>query len=138
MNSTLTTFSYDASNGVLKELQTLSTLPPDFKGENSTAELVIHPSGRYVYGSNRGHNSIAVFNVDRMKGTLTWIQDVPTEGKIPRGFAIDPSGRFLLAANQNSDNIAILKIDAATGHLSSTGKTINAPAPVDIKFVKIP
>lgn len=138
MNSTLTAFSYDAANGVLKELQTLSTLPPDFKGENSTAELAIHPSGRFLYGSNRGHNSIAVYNIDRMKGTLTWIQDEPTQGKIPRGFAIEPSGHFLLAANQNSDNIAILRIDPTTGQLSSTGKTINAPAPVDIKFAKIP
>jgi 6-phosphogluconolactonase len=138
MNSTLTAFSYDASNGLLKELQTLSTLPADFKGENSTAELAIHPSGRYLYGSNRGHDSIAVYSIDRMKGTLTWIQDEPTQGKIPRGFGIEPTGRFLLAANQNSDNIAILRIDPATGRLSSTGKTISAPAPVDIKFVKVP
>ncbi len=138
MNSTLTTFSYNSSEGTLKELQTLSTLPAEFREDTSTAELVMHPSGKFIYGSNRGHNSIVVFKVDPKTGMLTWVQTESTQGKIPRGFGIDPSGRFLLAANQNSDNIVVFRIDLATGRLHSTGQTINVPSPVDIKFVKIP
>jgi len=137
LNSTLTTFSYDAKTGALHELQTVPSLPKDFTGENSPAEIVVHPSGRFVYGSNRGHNSIAVFSADPTKGTLTLVEHVSTEGKAPRNFEIDPEGKRLLVANQESDNIVVFRIDAKTGRLTPTGQELKVPAPVCIRFLPI-
>jgi len=101
MGSSVTAFSYNAATGVLRELQTISTLPQGFKGQNDDAEVVLHPSGRFLYGSNRGHDSIAVFAIHAQKGTLTPVEDIPTQGKTPRNFAIDPTGAYLFAANQD-------------------------------------
>ncbi|HEV2349473.1 MAG TPA: lactonase family protein [Terriglobia bacterium] len=134
MGSLMTAFSYNAAHGTLRELQQISTLPKDFKGENNDAEVVVHPSGRFLYGSNRGHDSIAVFAIDQQKGTLTPIQDVSTGGKEPRNFAIDPTGKYLFAANQNSNTIVIFRIDPKTGRLTPTGEKVDVASPVCVTF----
>jgi 6-phosphogluconolactonase len=135
MGSTVTAFSYDAASGALQELQTVSTLPKGFAGENTTAEVEVHPTGRFLYGSNRGHDSIAVFAIDARKGTLTPVEYVSTQGKTPRNFAIDPTGSYLLAANQDSNNLVVFRIDTQSGHLTPTGQVAEVPAPVCIEFV---
>ena len=135
MGSTVTAFSYDPAHGVLKELQTISTLPENFKGENSTAEVQVHPSGKFLYGSNRGHDSIAVFAIDPDKGTLSLVERQSTQGKTPRNFGIDPSGQYLLAANQDSGTVVVFRIDPQTGHLSPTGQVVEVPSPVCVKFL---
>jgi 6-phosphogluconolactonase len=134
MKSTLTAFNYDAAAATLTELQTLSTLPEGFTGNNSTAEVVAHPSGKFVYGSNRGHNSIAVFQVDGKTGRLTAAGHQGEGIKTPRNFNIDPSGKFLLVGSQAGDNVAVFRIDQATGALSPTGHKVEVGAPVCIKF----
>ena len=136
MGSTVTAFSIDLKAGTLQRLQSVSTLPKDFKGENDDAEIHIHPSGKFLYASNRGHDSIAIFAIDPKKGTLTQIEDVPTQGQIPRSFELDPTGKYLFAENQKSDNIVIFRIDEKTGRLTPTGTKIEVPSPVDVKFVK--
>ncbi len=134
--STITAFDYDRKRGALTETQTISTLPAGFSGQSTTAEVVVDPNGRFLYGSNRGHDSIAVFAIDRAKGTLTLVEHVPTQGKEPRNFAIDPSGSYLWAANQNSDSIVLFRVDANTGRLTPSGKTLQAGKPVCVLFVK--
>ena len=135
LDSTVTTFTYDSNLGVLESIQTLSTLPERFEGVSHTAEVQVHPSGRFVYGSNRGHDSIAMFKVDDATGKLTSIGHEPTGGKTPRNFGIDPSGRYLIAANQDSDTLVVFRIDPAAGRLQSTGIVINVPAPVCVKMI---
>jgi len=135
MGSRITAFNYDTKGGRLAEIQTISTLPEDFKGTNNCAEVLVHPSGKFVYGSNRGHNSIAVFSVDGATGKLTHVENALTQGRTPRNFAIDPSGRFLLAENQDTDTIVVFRIDAATGKLTPTGDVLKQPIPVCIRFV---
>jgi 6-phosphogluconolactonase len=135
MQSSLMAFSYDKATATLKTLQQISTLPKDFTGQNNTAELVVHPSGKFLYASNRGHDSIAIFSIDSVKGTLTPAGHVPTGGKTPRNFAIDPTGKYLFAANQASDNIVIFRINPVTGNLTSSGQVVEVPSPVDITFV---
>ncbi len=134
MQSTVTAFTYDAARGVLKESQTISTLPENFKGDNSTAEVQVEPQGRFLYGSNRGDNSIAVFAIDAANGKLKPIEHLSTQGKTPRNFGIDPSGSYLFAANQNSNNIVVFRIDAQTGRLIPTGQILEVYAPVCVKF----
>src|SRR5258708_2379562 len=136
LSSTVVALSFDAQKGELRELQTLSTLPADFKGENSTADVQVHPSGKFLYDSNRGADSIAVFKIGG-KGTLTAVDNTPTQGKTPRGFGIDPTGSFLIAANQKSDSIVVFRIDKSTGRLTATGQTLEAGSPVCVKFVAI-
>ena len=137
MGEKVTTFSYDSARGSLKELQTVSALPANFTGQSTAAELVVDHSGKFVYGSNRGDDSIAVFAVDKAAGTLSLVQHAPTQGKTPRNFAVDPTGAYLFAANQNTGNIVIFRVDASTGKLTPTGQTItDAPAPVCIVFVR--
>ncbi len=135
MQSTVVVFSYDPSTATLKTLQQLSTLPKDFTGQNDTAELAVHPSGKFLYASNRGHDSIAIFSIDSVKGTLTPTGRVATGGKTPRNFAIDPTGKYLLAANQASDDIVIFRINLVTGNLTRTGQVVEVPSPVDVAFV---
>jgi 6-phosphogluconolactonase len=137
MGSTIITFAYDSQNGSLHELQTVSTLPKDYKGENDTAEIQVHPSGKFVYGSNRGHDSIAVFAVDPKAGTLKLVEHVSTQGKTPRGFGIDPTGAYLIAANQQSNNLVIFQIDQTSGRLKPTGQVLNAFMPVAVTFVPV-
>jgi 6-phosphogluconolactonase len=141
MRSTVTAFNYDAQRGVLAVLatkapDTVSTLPADFKGENTTAEVQVHPSGKFLYGSNRGHDGIAIFAIDPASGSLTALGHESTGGRTPRNFGIDPDGMFLLAANQDSDTIHVFRIDQQTGKLAATGQSIDIPMPVCVKFVK--
>jgi len=135
LRSTVTAFSYDAASGALEELQTLSTLPKGFSGQNDTAEVAVHPSGKFLYGSNRGHDSIAVFAIDSRKGTLQLVENVSTGGKTPRNFEIDPTGSRLFVANQDSSNIVVFRIDPKSGRLTPTGQVLDVPSPVCVKFV---
>ena len=132
LNSTVTTFSFDAKAGTLHELQTVPTLPKDFTGENSTAEVEVHPA------SNRGHDSLAVFAIDAARGTLKFVEHVSVKGKTPRNFEIDPAGKRLIVANEQSDNTVEFAIDATTGKLTPTGTEIKVPAPVCVKFMAAP
>ena len=122
LQSTVVTYSYNAATGALHELQTISTLPKTFSGNNTAAEIEIHPSGKFLFASNRGEDSIAVFAIDSDTGTLMHVENDPTGGKTPRNFAIDPTGSWLLAANQDSDDIVVFRIDHKTGHLTPTGE----------------
>jgi len=135
MAATITVFDYDSEKPALSELQSISMLPENFKGSNTGAEIQIHPSGKFVYGSNRGHDSIAVFSVDAKTGKLAFVQHQSTQGKTPRHFTIDPAGKWLLAENQDSDNIVIFRIDQDSGKLSPTGDKVEVGSPVCIQFV---
>ncbi|MCX7643631.1 MAG: lactonase family protein, partial [Armatimonadetes bacterium] len=126
---------YDDAKGALSELQTVSTLPEGFNGSNTTAEVQVHPSGRFLFGSNRGHDSIAIFAVDEKTGKLSPCGHQPTQGKTPRNFGIDPTGVYLFAANQDSGNIVVFRIDSQTGKLESTGRIVEVPTPVCVKFL---
>ncbi|RUL88351.1 lactonase family protein [Tautonia sociabilis] len=135
--STITAFRYDPEAGSLTEIQTISTLPEGFdSSRNSTADIHVHPSGRFLYGSNRGHDSIAIFRIDEADGTLEPLGHQETGGKTPRNFGIDPSGRFLLAANQGTDTVVVFRIDPDTGALEPTGHRAEVPMPVCIKFYR--
>jgi len=134
IKSTITACSYDNSRGTLTEIQTVSTLPADFQGQNTTAEIAMHPSGKFLYGSNRGHDSIAIFTIDQQSGKLTASGHQSTQGKMPRGFGIDPSGTFLLAANQDTDNVVVFRIDQQTGALNPTGGSAQVPTPVCVTY----
>lgn len=138
LKSSLTVYSYNASDGAMTPLQKISTLPNNFHGENTAAEVVLDPTEKFLYASNRGDdNSIAVFAVDPKKGTLTAIEYVPTGGKTPRNFAIDPSGQWLLAANQDSNNIVTFRINAKSGRLTPAGKSIEVNSPTIVDFVPL-
>ena len=134
MASTVTAFSFNPSRGALKETQTVSTLPSGFSSESTTAEIAIDSKGKFLYGSNRGHDSIAVFSIDAGTGKLSLLENVSSGGKMPRNFAIGPTGRYLFAANQKSDSIAIFRIDANTGRLQATGRVLQVPSPVCVVF----
>ncbi len=134
LNSTVTVFQYDAQQGRLTELQTLSTLPEGFAGNNSTAEVQVHPSGKFLYGSNRGHDSLAIFSIAD-DGRLTPQGHQPTGGKTPRNFGIDPTGKYLLAANQGTNNLFVFRIDGQTGGLKQVGQEVQIPSPVCVKFI---
>ncbi len=135
MASTLSVFGYDAEGGKMSHVQTLSTLPKGFSGSNTTAEVQVHPSGKFVYGSNRGHDSVAIFRVEAESGKLTPAGHELTGGKEPRNFAIEPEGKYLLAANQNSNNVVVFQIDGDTGKLTPTGVRVTVPMPVCVEFV---
>ncbi|MBG29774.1 MAG: 6-phosphogluconolactonase [Opitutae bacterium] len=137
MTSKVTAFVHDVKTGALEAIQTISTLPKDFSGHNSTAEIRIHPSGKFVYCSNRGHDSIAVFAIDQETGKLTLVEQEPSGGKTPRNFCIDPSGAFLLAANQSTNNVAVFRVDAKTGALTPAGSSIESVKPVCVRFLEI-
>jgi 6-phosphogluconolactonase len=135
MQSTVSPFRYDSAAGELQRTQKVSTLPKDFSGENTGAEIQIAPSGKFLYASNRGHDSIAVFAIDKNQGTLTPLEYVSTKGASPRNFEIAPGGSMLLAANEKSDNIVLFRINAQTGRLTPTGKVLEIAQPVCVKFV---
>ncbi len=138
MLSTVTPFSYDAEAGTLKPLTSISTLPKDFKGEKSTAEVQVHPSGKFLYGSNRGHNSIAIFAIDEKTGELTLVGHQSEKIKTPRNFAIDPTGTYLLVENQTGDSIVVFRIDQKTGELAPTGTVVEVGSPVCVKMMAKP
>ena len=135
LDSTLTSFKYDDDDGKLKHIETVSTLPDLFKGTSYCADVHVHPSGKFLYGSNRGHNSIVVFRIDRGNGKLTLVEHVWTQGDWPRNFAIDPSGAFLFVANQRSDNVVTFSIDQETGRLEMTRFFEEIPSPVCLRFL---
>jgi 6-phosphogluconolactonase len=137
LHSTITALGYDAQRGKLTAIQTVSTLPAGFEGNNSTAEVQVHPSGRFVYGSNRGHDSIAIFAVDAPTGKLTPVGHELTQGETPRNFALDPTGTWLLAENQRTGTVVVFRIDQQTGKLSATGQVLEIPSPVCIKFLAV-
>jgi len=134
LTSTVSVLAFDSRAGVLSDLQTVTTLPHDFRGEKTAGEIVIHPSGQFVYGSNRGHDSTAVFAVDADRGTLTLVEIEPTGGGHPRSIGVDPTGNFLIAANRDSDNLVSFRIDATTGGLAPTGFETRVPRPVCVVF----
>jgi 6-phosphogluconolactonase len=135
LSSTLTVCEYDGQRGELKEIQTASTLPEGFSGRNTCAEVAVDPTGKFVYASNRGHDSIAVFSIDPASGMVRCIQHQSTEGKTPRHFAIDPTGKWLLAENQDSDKVVVFSLSAETGRLATTGQSQSVGAPVCAVFV---
>lgn len=135
LSSTLTACRYDASTGGIVKLETLSTLPKAFSGVNTCAEIQVHPSGKAIYASNRGDNSIAAFSLDSTIGSVKLIQHVPTQGKTPRHFALDPTGHWLLAENQDSDSVVTFAVDEQTGKLTNTGRSEAIGAPVCAVFV---
>jgi len=137
LSSTITVFAFDSSHGSLQALQAISTLPADFKGKNDTAEIHVHPNGKFLFASNRGHDSIAVFSIDQNTGKLSFTADFPTGGKTPRNFELDPGGTHLLVANQDSGNIVTFTIDQQNGRLTSTGQERKVPSPVSLRFVKV-
>lgn len=134
MHLTVSAFAFDRIRGNLMEVQTLPTLPREPTAADSGADIHVSPDGRFLYCSNRGHDSIAAFKVDLRSGKLTFVAHESTGGKTPRNFAIDPTGAFLLAANQNSDNIVSFRLDPKTGRLSATGHVAEVPSPVCLKF----
>jgi 6-phosphogluconolactonase len=136
INSTVTAFSYDPAKGSFQQLQVISTLPKGFQGRNEPAEIAVHPSGKWLFASNRGKDSIAVFSIDLQTGALKQTGDHSTGGKEPRHFTLDPSGNFLLAENQNSDSIVEFRFDATSGTLTSTGQSVSVPSPVCLAFLR--
>lgn len=134
LGNTVTGFSYDAEKGKLTEIQTISTLPPDFKEPSYTAEVVVHPSGKYLYGSNRYHNSLAAFAVDQSSGKLTLLEITPVGGKLPRNFNVDPTGKWILVGNHEDDTMSVMKIES-DGRLKLIRNDVPVSAAVCIKFV---
>ncbi len=135
LNSTVTAFAYDADRGALTILQTLSTLPPGVKVTNYPAEVQVHPSGKFLYGSNRGHDSIAIFAIDPQTGKLRPVGHQGQGIKTPRNFGIDPTGKYLIVANQDSNSLVVFRIDPSTGELKPTGMVVEVPTPVCVKMM---
>ena len=137
MACTVTAFNWNAAKGTLTEIDTITTLPGPVEKGFSTAEVVAHPNGKFVYGSNRGHNTIAVFQVDAATGKLKTVEHKSTQGAVPRNFSIDPTGQFLIAANQNTDTIVLFRINQTSGALEQVGAPVKAPVPVCVRYLKI-
>jgi 6-phosphogluconolactonase len=137
LDSTVTAFSYDPAAGALREIQTITALPSDFAGENYPAEVVAHPSGKFLYGSNRGHDSIVLYTIDTQTGRLTLAGHQPSGGKGPRGFNLDPSGAWMILGNQGSNNVLVMRVDTERGTLTPTGQELAAPTPICFKLVPI-
>lgn len=133
----VTGLSRNPEDGSLKAIQEISTIPAGFDGRKSTAECLVHPSGKFLYVSNRGHETITAFTIDQETGLLTYVENEPTGGKEPRNFFIDPSGKWLLAENQNSDTVYVFSIDQQTGALKPTGDFVTVGRPVCIRMVKL-
>jgi 6-phosphogluconolactonase len=137
IDSTVTVLAYDSGAGRFQQLQNLSALPENFTGHNTSAEVIVHPSGKFLYASNRGHHSIAVFAI-QADGTLRTIAHIPSGGKTPRGFGVDSSGRWLIAAGQSTHNLAVFAIDPVTGIPAATGETAPVHTPLCVKFLELP
>src|SRR5207248_1874490 len=135
LTSTVTAMDYDSNQGLLKPMQNISTLPGDFRGETTCAEVQVHPSGKFLYGSNRGHNSIAVLTIDPETGRLTAAGHQSQDIKTPRNFGIDPTGTFLLVANQDSNSIVVFRINGQTGELTLSRSKVEVPMPVCVKMM---
>jgi 6-phosphogluconolactonase len=137
LDSTIAALTFDATSGALSHLQTVPALPSGYSDESHCAGVQLTPDGRYLFGSNRGHDSLVVYAVDEATGRLSFVEHHSCLGKTPRDFAVDPSGRFLLVANQNSDTVAVLQIDPKTGKLSDAGAGAQVGTPMCVKFVRI-
>jgi 6-phosphogluconolactonase len=137
LTSTITVYRHDAGKGTLEAGQTVSTLPSDYKGPKSGAEVALDPSGHFLYASNRGHDSIAIFHIDPVAGHVVPAGHVPTGGKSPRYFTLDPTGAHLIVANQDSSNLVVFDVDRTTGALTLRGDSISIPDPVCIVFVQL-
>jgi 6-phosphogluconolactonase len=137
LSSEIVTLEYNTSEGSFKDIQYISTLPQSYSGENLGSAIHISTDGKYLYASNRGHNSIATFRVDNSSGKLQLASHTHTGGSSPRDFALAPNGKFLFAANQDSSNIVVFSIDTSTGKLSPTGDSCTVPNPVCIKFLHV-
>ncbi|MGO4273380.1 lactonase family protein, partial [Paenibacillus sp. TAF58] len=137
LGSTVTAFRYEEERGELTEIQTISTLPESYDGENACADIHVSPDGKFLYGSNRGHDSIVVYAIDEVTGKLTVVEYAPTLGKHPRNFAISPDGQFLLVANKDSDHIVSFSRDTQSGKLVPNGNVLNVSKPVCIKFATV-
>jgi len=135
LDCTVTAFAYESASGVLKKIQTITTLPKDFDGSNTCAEVRVHPCGKFLYGSNRGHDSIAVYRVNLADGKLTYIEHETADIKIPRNFNIDPTGKFCLVANQGKDSVIVFRINKETGALEPTGYKVSVAKPVCVRFL---
>jgi 6-phosphogluconolactonase len=138
IDCTVTAFDYDPDRGTLTEIQTVPTMPIPVEPRHSTAEVVVHPSGKFLYGSNRGHDSLAVFSIEPETGRLKLVEYEPTGGKTPRNFAVDPTGSYVLAENMASDTIVVFRVDREAGALEPTGQVVAVPTPCCVKFVPIP
>lgn len=134
LTNTVSVAEFDAAKGVLTPIQEISTLPEDFSKPNTTSEIEVHPNGKFVYGSNRGHDSIVVYRRDPKTGRLTFVQHAPCGGKTPRHFKIDPSGKWLICGHQDSDTLAVLSLDPDTGKLGEPKNSVSAPKPICILF----
>ena len=134
----VTAFNWDAATGALQEFQTVPTLPADFKGTSTCAEIMVHPNGRFLYGSNRGHDSLAVFTIDPDTGRLAPLEHVSTQGKSPRNFAFDPTGKWIICTNHGSDNAVVFRVDEATGRLTPAGLPVSVPSPFCERFLPVP
>ncbi|HVU17176.1 MAG TPA: lactonase family protein [Candidatus Didemnitutus sp.] len=137
LNATVTTYARDAATGALSGVQTVGTLPTDFHGTNTCAEIAVHPNGKFLYASNRGHDSLAVFSRNADTGELTRVEIVPSGGRHPRHFALSPDGNWLICANRDTNNLVVFKVDTTTGRLTATGATASVPLAVCVLFVPV-
>jgi 6-phosphogluconolactonase len=137
MAGTVTVFNWNSTNGTLAEFQTASALPADFKGTNTSAEIMVHPNGKFLYVSNRGNDSLAVFSIDQATGKLTPVEHVSSGGKAPRNFAFDPTGKWIICSNHDSDNTVVFRVDEITGRLTQTGPPVPVPYPFCERFLPV-
>jgi len=137
LDSKINSFVYEEESGVFQDVQTVATVPEDYLGENYCADIQVHPNGKFLYGSNRGHDSIVIFTVDADTGRLEYVAHESTRGKWPRNFGIDPKGNFLVVANRKSNDVQVFRIDQVTGRLDFTGHSIAVDAPSCIKFLAV-
>jgi 6-phosphogluconolactonase len=135
--STIIAFNWDSTNGTLTEFQTVSALPADFKGTSACAEIMVHPNGKFLYASNRGDDTLAVFAIDQTTGQLTLVEHVPSGGKMPRNFAFDPTGKWILCSNHDSNNALVFRVDENTGKLTPTGQPVSVPYPFCERFLPV-
>ena len=135
MGGKIVVFSWNSNKGVLTELQTISTLPQNFAGYNKSAEIRVHPSGKFLYCTNRGPNTIAVFSIDKSTGKLTYMEEVPTKGDMPRNFDFDPSGKWLVVTNHDGNNAVVFRIDVKTGKLTQNGEPVSVHNPFRLAFL---
>jgi len=134
---TIITYAWDSTTGKLIELQTSSTLPSDFKGKNTCAEIEVYPNGKFLYASNRGHESLAVFAIDSTNGKISLLEHIPTQGHWPRNFSFDPTNKWLIVTNHNSDNAMVFKVDDKSGHLTPVGSPVPTAYPFCIRFLPV-
>ena len=137
LSSTISAFIWEQANGTLTDLQTISTLPPGYAGANTAAEIMIHPNGRFLYASNRGHDSLAVFSIESTTGKLTLVEHVPSRGHMPRNFSFDPTGGWILCTNHDSNNAVVFRVDPITGKLTPIGTPVEVPMPFCERFLTV-